>query len=45
MQTMVIEHDYFCKDYRDTYTNLYAKKFAAASKTIHPIFTQPKGGA
>ncbi len=28
-QTVVVERDYVCKDYRDTYTNYYAKKFAS----------------
>ena len=27
-RTIVVEHRYVCKDYRDTYTNWYAKKFA-----------------
>src|SRR5713101_7351700 len=27
-KTVVVERDYVCKDYRDTFTNYYAKKFA-----------------
>jgi len=27
-KSVVVERDYVCKDYRDTYTNYYAKKFA-----------------
>jgi hypothetical protein len=28
-RTVIVERDYVCKDYRDTYTNYYAKKFAS----------------
>src|SRR5712692_1204077 len=36
---VVIERDYVCKDYRDTYTNYYAKKFATyPDKCVRLLF-------
>ena len=38
-RTVVIEYDYVCKDYRDTYANYYAKKFAKyPNSTIRLLF-------
>ena len=38
-KTIIIERSYYCKDYRDTYTNFYAKKFADyPSKAVRLFF-------
>jgi hypothetical protein len=38
-RTIIVERDYVCKDYRDTYTNYYAKKFASyPDKCVRLLF-------
>jgi hypothetical protein len=38
-KTVIVERDYVCKDYRDTYANYYAKKFASyPDKCVRLLF-------